>query len=129
MPINTEWYNNEQTILHIAYIGNWTLTEYHENIVINSQMISDQAHHVITLADFSQSGAIPSRFLSSGAHSENIVPANNVGIILYGINTYMAMLAKIFSKVFPKSSAGMMIASNEEEALQMAHTVLKIPQD
>ena len=128
MPIKTEWYNDEKTILYIAYHGNWTMTEYHENIAFNSQAIREQAHGVVTIADFSESGAIPSGFLSSGSHSENIVPKNNAGMILFGINSYMAMLAKVFSKVFPKSTQGMMIASTQEEALQMAHTLLKTPQ-
>ena len=129
MAITTHWYNNEKTILYIKYEGNWTLTEYHENIAFNAKSIREQPHRVVTIGDFSESGAIPNRFMSSGGHSENIAPENNLGMVLFGLNTYMAMIAKVFSKVFPKSTVGMVIASNKEEALEMASDIVKKTQE
>jgi hypothetical protein len=128
MPITTNWYNTEKTILYIKYTGVWTLAEYHENIALNAKTIKEQSHWVVTIGDFSEGQAVPSRFLSSGQHSENITPSNNAGMILFGLNTYMALLAKMFAKVFPKSTQGMVIASNQNEALEIAHKILQTSQ-
>ena len=124
MPIKTHWHNTEKTILYISYQEKWTLTEYHENITFNAQAIREQEHGIVTIADFTESGGIPNGFMSSGGHSESITPDNNIGMVLFGLNTYMTMMAKMFAKVFPKSTADMVIASNQEEALQLAQNML-----
>jgi hypothetical protein len=124
MPIKTEWHNTEKTILYVTYQDNWTLEEYLENVTFNAQVIREQVHNVVTVADFTENHAIPGRFMSSGQYSEKTIPDNNMGMVLFGLNSYMVMMAKIFARVFPKLTTGMVIASNQEEALQFAQNIL-----
>jgi len=125
MPIESEWFNDDKSILYIKYIGKWTLAEYHQNINLNSSMIRQQPHAVVCIIDFSQVGIIPDKFLSSGQHSETIVNDNNIGNILFGLTPYLKMIAQMFMKMFPKTSRGLMIASDREEAIQTAHKLLQ----
>lgn len=124
MPITSEWYDTEKTIMIIKYDGTWTLDDYYQNFKIAVEEIQRVEHHVITLIDFSSSGPIPTAFLTVGNHSERARAKNNVQIIVFGINHYMEVLAKMFQRIFPRVTRGMKVVSNMDDALEAAHSTL-----
>lgn len=127
MPITSRWYNEEKTILYASYEGNWSLEEYYTSVDTNSEMIGSVTHPVVTIGDFSSSGPIPSQFLSTGRHSEHIAPDNAVKIIIFGLNRYMEIIAKMFQKMFPKSTRGLKVVGSQAEALKEAFATLENP--
>ncbi len=124
MPITSNWYNEEKSILYVQYEGNWSLEDHYKAIDTNSSMIGSVSHPVVAICDFSKSGPIPPQFLTSGRHSEHITPENASQVILFGINRYMEIIAKMFQKMFPKSTRGLFVASSLSESIAQAFKTL-----
>lgn len=121
MPINTSWYNEQETIIYIQYQGSWSLEEYHGNIDLTSSMVAEKSHPVVIITDFTKSGAIPPRILSAGKHSETASPDNVLATYIFGLDRYMEMLAKMFQKMFPKSTKGLTFVGSLSEAVEKAN--------
>jgi hypothetical protein len=124
MSITSEWYNEDKTILIIKYDGDWTLEEYYKNYEVANTMLYSVDHGVVSIADFSTSGPLPSKFLSVGKHSERSRAENNLQIVIFGLNRYMEVIAGMFQRIFPRIAGNMKIVSSLEEALDEAHATL-----
>jgi hypothetical protein len=124
MPVTSEWYNDEKTILMIKYDGVWTLDDYYQNFKVATDMMETVEHNVVTILDFSSSGQIPVQFLTVGNHSERARAKNNIQIIIFGVNRYMEVLAGMFQRIFPNATRDMKIAGSLEEAIRTAEATL-----
>lgn len=125
MPVLSEWFSVDQTILFIKYDGRWTLDDYYANFQIANDMIRGVEHPVVTIIDFSSSGPLPLRFLTVGGHAERNRAGNSLQIIIFGLSGYMETIARTFTRIFPQASQGMRVVSSREEAIEQAQAVLE----
>ena len=124
MPITSEWYNDERTIIWVKYDGVWTLEDFYWQYDVTVEKIQSVQHPVITILDFSTSGPLPNAFLSVGKYVEKARAQNNPKTIILGINHYLEILIKIFQNVVPKVTQQIKVVNTLEEALEEANTTV-----
>ncbi|MCU0515171.1 MAG: hypothetical protein MUE40_21670 [Anaerolineae bacterium] len=124
MPITSEWYNAEKTILYARYDGHWTLEDYYHNYATAARMMREVGHPVVAITDFSTSGPIPPSFMTVGNYSDRTRAPNNIKVIVCGVNAYLRILRDIFSRMFPGVMRDMILTDTLEQAIREAQRTL-----
>lgn len=104
MPIRTEWYNAEKTILLEAFEGEWTVEDYRHLIDEAHQRLSTVQHTVHIIVDGTRNCArLPSNMLRSGlSYAVHNLPANQGITVFVSIDTITEMLIGIARNINPR---------------------------
>ena len=125
MPILTDWYNGDKTIIRSIHKGTWTLNDYYENVVLLETMRQSVSHPIAIFLDFSESKTLPSNMLSAGQQAERVYSEQIVSTYIFGLDMYHRIIGNMFMKLFPKVGNRMVLANSLEEALEKAQVKLK----
>jgi hypothetical protein len=124
MPITTEWYNPEKTILLATFDGNWSLDDYHAFLEESSELILSVEHKVVSIIDLSTSGPPPARILSTGHRMERLDTSKNRQTIILGMSRQLEMVIAMFQRIFPKLIRDVVVVGTWEEAISLAEASL-----
>lgn len=123
MPINVSWYNEAKTILHIQYIGKWTLDDFHAMLENSTQMTRNSSPFVV-IGDFTESSMTPNGLLAASPRIEQTTPPHRLLLILVQPGLMMQMLMKAVSAVHPKAIDNATVVGSFDEAVKLAHETL-----
>ena len=122
MPIHTEWYDSNQTVLLVEYSGAWTLAEMIEIQTLHKEWIGNRTDPIDLLLVFNEDSRIPDKVLSNLPRFAAGTFSNMGNAFIVGVNSRMLHTAiQLFSKVFRKLTV--------VETLEEAKALLSEPVD
>jgi hypothetical protein len=104
MPIHTEWYNDEKTILLETFEGIWTVEDYRRLIDEAGQLLSTVDHTVHIIVDGTHNDShLPTNMLRGGlAYAVRNIPPNQGITVFVSVDSVSEMLLGIARNVNPK---------------------------
>lgn len=100
MPIETRWYDAEQTIIHNKVVGRWTVQDVMRAFANAQRLVRDGSVPDIFIWDFTDAWSAPSGLLGLGAFfSEEASPDPNYHMYLVAPSRFIRILTGIMNKL------------------------------
>jgi hypothetical protein len=119
MSIHVSWKDEEQTILLVQFVDEWTWEDYKLAFEDARLMVKDIDHHFVQLLDMRQS-----KVISSGAASQHILRARrssfseHVGItVIVGAETRIKVILDVFEKISGRAYPKRYLVESLDEAM------------
>jgi len=103
MPIFINWANEERTIIHHIYEGDWTLAELHTSRAEVADYLDTVTHPVDMIIDLRQSMKIPQSFMSEMQRMDQNAHPNSRHAVIVGGNKLIQMLVNVLQRVYKRS--------------------------
>lgn len=119
MPIQTDWYNAEQTIIIQQFLGDWTVDDYITNIETTRALVDSVRHTVHIITDMTHQSMPPVKVLTANRWVESHVQ-DNVGVkVLVNAGHFIENLVRLSRPVMPRTFRDTYFARSVDEALQI----------
>ncbi len=123
MPIKVEWVNQQHTVIHYNFIGNWTWDDYDTANVIADDMVKSVDHKVAIICDLSFSTTIPPRVLSHVGRSLRQKRSPNIShIVTVGVTGLLRNLTDVLTTLYPAATADIIHAHTIDHAYRLIGT-------
>lgn len=102
MPITVKWETDEKRVVHVVYVGQWTIQDAYASRAEIRALIKEVDYLVDSIHDMSQSGYLPPSILT---HTREFMAEKiqQVGlIIIVGKNPFVQAMYNVFHKVYPR---------------------------
>ncbi len=100
MTVEVRWYDDSQTILHYAYIGNYTWEEVYAAVEAGYKLAESVQHPVGSIIDMTAAGPVPKGALTHGRQLNKRVHANVIVQVTVGTGTFIRTMAETFNKLY-----------------------------
>jgi hypothetical protein len=100
MPIEMKWYNDEKTIYHAKYLGNWTWEELFASLDSANSDFDSVTHKIDVLQDWTHSGKLPPNIISNSRKLIDKMHPNSGISVMVGGNMLLMSMWEVFSKVY-----------------------------
>src|SRR5690348_4176726 len=100
MPVQLDWENDAQTVVHMEFIGQWTWEEAYNGSRIGFEMLESVDHRVNVIIDMRRSTGLPVLALT---HARNMIAKRHArtGMTVFlGANELFLTLWRIFSSAY-----------------------------
>jgi hypothetical protein len=118
MPVELQWFNEDEKNLVYVFSGHWTWEETYAAIDKALLALEKINYRVYLIIDFRQTNHIPSATfdaLNRIANSEPPRHPNTRGLIIVGLKRQIAMVFKVFQKIFPEAAERYQLANTDTE--------------
>jgi hypothetical protein len=117
MPVTVAWDDEEQTIIHFAFIAPWTWDEF--RMAVEKGWIEGRhhAHRVHAIVDFTRIGPMPSGYLTHFSRAAMTRVSPNVGVIVVvGVTGMFTTTFQLIMRLFPRLQERVIQVDSVEEA-------------
>lgn len=98
MAINVNWYDRNEAVIKIDFIGNWTLEEYYAAVPKTEKMIFESGKHIkCLLIDSSWGGVVPKNIM---AGYKKVVINGKIPLVFVQIDTPSRMMIESLRKAY-----------------------------
>lgn len=100
MPVIMNWYNEEKTIYHAQYIGDWTWDELYAALD-NANREFDSVNHVVdVIQDWTKCGKLPPNIISQSRRLiDRQHPRSGINVMVGGNMLFMS-LWQVFNQLY-----------------------------
>lgn len=116
MPAQVEWEDQDQLILHVAFVDKWAWDEVHAMFAQVVKMMESTSSPVSMVADFTRSARIPADALSHAFRVVNEFPVNWELTVLIGGGDIVRALVRVFAQLHPTYGPHLRVAKSADEA-------------
>lgn len=117
MSVHASWYTDDQTIIHIQFMGKWQWADFHTAFNQSRSLVSQVDHPVDILMDFTQSEHIPNGAIGEVRRAAHDVHPNRRFVMVVGVSKMLDMLFRIVKQIYPSATQKMNTADSIELAL------------
>lgn len=121
MPIVTEWYDQEQTIILYRVFGDWTTQDIQQMAADVSQMLTDIPHKIDLISDFSEAGKPPTNLISTTRELTTNQPPQFNRVYVVGMHHYLELVLNILRRVYPRHLRNFAFTDSIKEAVEMIY--------
>ncbi len=121
MPIVTEWYNEEKTIILYRVLGDWTAQDIQQMAQDVDELLEGITHKVDLISDFSEAGKPPTNLIAITRELTTNQPPQFLGVYVVGIHHYLELVLTILRRVYPRHLHNFTTTDSIEEAIRLIH--------
>lgn len=99
MPITTDWYDDDKTIIIHTFTGRWSMRELYTHLEYAADMLDSNSPPRYFISDLRQSEGFPMGLLSEGKRLDDIAGAENTLTIVVGANQLIKVIGNTLQKM------------------------------
>jgi hypothetical protein len=102
MPIEVNWETDEKHVVHVIYVGRWSIEDAYASRAEIRTLIKQVDYQVDSIHDMRQSGFLPPSILT---HTREFMAEKipQVGlIVIVGTHPFVQAMYNVFYKVYPR---------------------------
>lgn len=118
MPVELQWFDEQEKNLVYVFSNRWTWDETYAAIDKAVSALDKVNYRVFLILDFRQPNHIPPATfdaLNRIARAEPPIHPNTRGLVIVGLKRHITMVFNVFQKIFPKAAERYQIANNDAE--------------
>ena len=119
MPIITEWYDAEKTILIYRALGNWDAQDIWQMASDVDRLLEGIHHKIDLVSDFSGAGKPPENLVSITQKLASNQPPQFQRIYVVGMHYYLEIVLDFLSRVYPHHMHNFVTTPTLEETLRL----------
>ncbi len=119
MPITITWDTDEKKAIRYDFVGAWTWPEFREAVAQTYALMDTVPHTVASIANFTESGPLPSGAILEVRQALTNTPANSGIVIITEGSMFVNTLVQVFTKTYKKLGQRVTTAKTLEEARQI----------
>ena len=104
MPVTAQWEDDEKTIIHLRFEGQWTWDEFHAAFAVYIKWLDESTHIVDFIVDMLQSSGLPSGALQQVKRLADMNHPNSGLSIYVGMRGFLQALGQAFIRIYPRSA-------------------------
>lgn len=117
MTVQSSWYTDDHTIIHMEFIGKWQWSEFHTAFDESRRLVDSVSHPVDILMDFTGSDQIPNGAITHVKRAANDVHPNRRFVVVIGVSKMLTTLFRFVKQLYPGATQKMYTADSIDEAV------------
>ena len=117
MPIDVNWFNEQQTAVLMNFEGHWTWDLFYQAIDEAMMLFNTISHPAALMIDLTHSDTMPIGSISHIRNAQGIQHPQMACVIFVGMNTFMQMIGNLSSRLSRSTKYRVHIVAKMEDAM------------